>query len=202
MGIPILVRRHLCIETVPWALCDWTYALTWQQWSRYSLLLYLIYICIYMYMADCFSTVTFKHTYVWSFHMLLPWRHNERDGVSNHRRLHCLLNCWFRRRSKNTWKLRVTGLCAVNSPVTDAFRSVFPFDDVIMQYTFPSMAASVENVRVIWKIHIHCIAQQYLTLDTRQYSYYVPWRRWISFDETRGEGINLAAISWTTPYRV
>ena len=36
------------------------------------------------------------------------WRHNERDGVSNHRHLHCLLNCWFRRRSNKTSKYRVT----------------------------------------------------------------------------------------------
>ena len=28
----------------------------------------------------------------------LQWRHN--DGVSNHRRLHCLLSCWFRHRSE------------------------------------------------------------------------------------------------------
>ena len=42
----------------------------------------------------------------------LQWRHNERNGVSNYRRLHCLLNCWFKRRSKKTPKLRVTGLCA------------------------------------------------------------------------------------------
>ena len=48
----------------------------------------------------------------------LQWRHNERDGISNHQRIHCLLNCWFRRRSKKTSKLRVTGLCAGNSPVT------------------------------------------------------------------------------------
>ena len=38
------------------------------------------------------------------------WRHNEPDAVSNHRRLHCLLKCWFRRRSKETSKPRVTGL--------------------------------------------------------------------------------------------
>ena len=43
----------------------------------------------------------------------LEWRHNERDGVSNHRRLDCLLNRLFRRRSKKTSKLRVTGLCKV-----------------------------------------------------------------------------------------
>ena len=51
----------------------------------------------------------------------LQWRHNERDGVSNHRRLHCLLNCCFRRRSKKTSKIRVIGLCAGNSPVTGEF---------------------------------------------------------------------------------
>ena len=41
----------------------------------------------------------------------LQWQHNGRDGVSNHRRPDCLLNCLFRRRSKKTPKLRVTGLC-------------------------------------------------------------------------------------------
>ena len=40
----------------------------------------------------------------------LEWRHNERDGVSNHRRLDCLLNPLFRRRSEKTSNLRVTGL--------------------------------------------------------------------------------------------
>ena len=48
----------------------------------------------------------------------LQWHHNDLDGVSNHRRLHCLLNCWFRRRSKKTPKPRVTGLCTGNSHVT------------------------------------------------------------------------------------
>ena len=45
----------------------------------------------------------------------LRWRHNERDGVSNHQRLDCLLSRLFRRRSKKTSKLRVTGLCEENS---------------------------------------------------------------------------------------
>ena len=34
----------------------------------------------------------------------LQWRHNERDGVSNHRRIKCLLNSLFRRRSKKNIK--------------------------------------------------------------------------------------------------
>ena len=36
-------------------------------------------------------------------------RHNERDGVSNHRRLECFLNRSFRRSAQKTSKLRVTG---------------------------------------------------------------------------------------------
>ena len=48
----------------------------------------------------------------------LQWRHNELDGVSHHWRIGSLLSRLFRRRSKKTSKLRVTGLCEENSPVT------------------------------------------------------------------------------------
>ena len=54
------------------------------------------------------SEATFDETY----HLSLQWRHNGRDSVSNHQPHHCLLNGLFRRRSKKTSKLRVTGhLC-------------------------------------------------------------------------------------------
>ena len=45
-------------------------------------------------------------------------RHNERDGVSNHQPHDCFFKRLFRRRSKKTSKLRVTGLCERNSRVT------------------------------------------------------------------------------------
>ena len=48
-------------------------------------------------------------------------RHNGCNSVSNHQPHHCLLNRLFRRRSKKTSKLRVTGLCAGNSPGTSEF---------------------------------------------------------------------------------
>ena len=69
----------------------------------------------------------------------LQWRHNECDGVSNHQPDDCSLNHLFRRRSKKTSKLRVTGFCAGNSPVNSPHkgpvtRKMFPFDDVIMKY--------------------------------------------------------------------
>ena len=67
----------------------------------------------------------------------LQWGHNERDGVSIHRRIYCLRSRLFRRRSKKTSKLRVTGLCERNSPVNSPHkgpvtRRTFTFDDVIM----------------------------------------------------------------------
>ena len=70
----------------------------------------------------------------------LQWRHDERDGVSSYRRLDCLLNHLFRRRSNKTSKLRVTGLCEGNPPVTGGFpsqrpvtRKIVPFGDVDMR---------------------------------------------------------------------
>ena len=66
-------------------------------------------------------------------------RHNDDDSVSNHQPHVCLLNRLFRRRSRKTSKLRVTGLCAGNSPgpVSSPHkgpitRKMFPFDDVIV----------------------------------------------------------------------
>ena len=64
----------------------------------------------------------------------LQWRHIGRDGVSNHEPHDCFLNRLFGRRSKNTSKLRVTGLCGGNSPVTGQFPA--------------QMANNAENVSV------------------------------------------------------
>ena len=67
----------------------------------------------------------------------LQWRHNGRDSVSNHQLHHCLLDRLFRRRSKKTSKLRVTGLRAENSPVIGEF---------------PAQRASyAENVSIWWR---------------------------------------------------
>ena len=51
----------------------------------------------------------------------LRWRHNEPDSVSNHQPCDCLLKRLIRGRPKKTSKLRVTGLCAGNSPLTGEF---------------------------------------------------------------------------------
>ena len=87
----------------------------------------------------------------------LQWPHNERDGVSNHMRLDCLLNRLFRHRSKKSSKLRVTDLCEGNSPVTmnsphkgPETRKMFPFDDVIMKY---SSSFPPRRYRTEWTLH-------------------------------------------------
>ena len=69
----------------------------------------------------------------------LWWRHNGRNGISNHQPHNCLLNHLFRRRSKKTSKLRVTGLCAGNSPGTGEFPT--------------QMASNAENVSIWWRHH-------------------------------------------------
>ena len=70
----------------------------------------------------------------------LHWRHNGRDSVSNHQPHECLLNRSFRRRSKDTSKLRVTGLCVGNSPETGEFAA--------------QMASYAENVSIWWRHHV------------------------------------------------
>ena len=72
-------------------------------------------------------------------YLSLLWRHNEHDGVSNHRGPGGLLNHLFRHRSKKTSKLRVTGLCERNSSVTGEFLS--------------QRASNAENVSIWWRYH-------------------------------------------------
>ena len=75
----------------------------------------------------------------------LRWRHNGYDSVLNHRRLDCLLNRLFRRRSKKASKLRVTGLCEGNSPVTGEFPS--------------QRARNAENVSIWWRHHMNWLTK-------------------------------------------
>ena len=65
----------------------------------------------------------------------LQWLHNGRD----HQLHDCLLNRLFRRISKKTSNLRVTGLCAGNSPVTAEFPA--------------QRAGNVENRSIWWRHH-------------------------------------------------
>ena len=103
----------------------------------------------------------------------LQWRHNEQDGVSNHQLHDCLLNRVFRRRSKKTSRLRVTGLCAGNSPVTGEFPA--------------QRASNAEKVSIWWR---HDVCKTYhrmlnrapayfpinRLLKTQWLGYFCPWK--------------------------
>ena len=75
-------------------------------------------------------------TIIW---LSLQWRHNGPDSVSNHQPHYCLLNRLFGPRSKKTSKLRVTGLCAWNSPGTSELPA--------------QMTSYPENVSIWWRHH-------------------------------------------------
>ena len=80
-------------------------------------------------------------------HLIRPlhWRHNGHDGVSNHQPYDCLLNRLFRRRSKKSPKLRVTGLCEENLPVTDEFSA--------------QRASNAQNVSIWWRHYVLCLSE-------------------------------------------
>ena len=91
---------------------------------------YYLYLCCFLTSAGSVSGIHMRP---------LHWRHNEHDGVSNSQPHDCLLNPLFRCRSKKTSKLRVTGLCAGNSPRAGEFPA--------------QMASNAENVSIWWRHH-------------------------------------------------
>ena len=126
----LLTHRRYCSL----ALSHWCVAGLLQAWSKTSQSQDLRPSCAKPSM-DSFKN-SYHHTDGCHVAFLLQWRHNERDGVSNHHQKYdCLLNRLFRRRSKKTSKLCVTGLCAVTGE-------------------FPAqMANNAENVSIRWRHH-------------------------------------------------
>ena len=106
----------------------------------------------------------------WLIYPLL-WRHNECDGVSNQRRLDCLLNRLFRHSSRKTSNLRVTGLCAGNSPVTYEFLA--------------QRASNAEKVFIWWSHHaipFTVVSLAFVLNVLKFYLFYIlsPWEQHLS----------------------
>ena len=101
----------------------------------------------------------------------LQWRHNGHESVSNHQPYDCLINRLFRRRSKKTPKLRVTGLCAGNSPGTGELPA--------------QMASNAENVSIWWRHHdlrfIQVWVETVIELDP-SLRYHLNIKIWLIFD--------------------
>ena len=140
----IIQIHNFCIQLVIRAVFPWC---TW--WNARN-----NHICIGIGRLKSPSVVLFFHQFVqvvcnnerMESRLYMPyernpkasWRHNWHGSVSNHQPHGCLLNRLFRRRSKKTSKLLVTGLCVGNSPepVNSPHKGpvtwkMFPFDDVI-----------------------------------------------------------------------
>ena len=103
------------------------------------------------------------------FHLAssLQWRHNDHSGVSINQPHDCLLNRLFGCRLKKTSKLRITGLCAGNSPGPvssphkgPVTRNMFPFDDVIMNVCISFVCQGYSrllnyHLEIIWELLCH-----------------------------------------------
>ena len=110
------------------------------HWRGYIISLLSFVWSIYQYIAGWFHWPHYRWSYSTGQWWTLMWRHNGRDGVPNHQPHDCLLKRLFWRRSKKTSKLRVTGLCAGNSPMTGEFHA--------------QMASNAENVSIWWRHHV------------------------------------------------
>ena len=120
------------IFPLKWLLCQVLCTVIVQRRRMFLFVLVWMNWCVY---AETAATCNIcRNAWQWP----LQWRHNGRDSVSNHQPHDCLLNRLFSRRSKKTSKIRVTDLCAGNSPVTGEFRA--------------QMASNAENVS-IWCCH-------------------------------------------------
>ena len=98
----------------------------------------------------------------------LQSRHNDRDGVSNNQPHDCLLNRLFGRISKETSKLRVTGLWVGHSPVTGEFPA--------------QRAINAEKVSIWWRHHAklqhtYNIICEFKNFITKRTNFRLIWRR-------------------------
>ena len=97
--------------------------------------------CLFLYIYEYIYTHIFKYMHLYTDAALLKECAQYSDVIMGTiaSQINRLFNRLLRRTSKKTSKLRVTGLCAGNSPVTGEFSAqmasnakMFPFDDVIM----------------------------------------------------------------------
>ena len=154
-----------------------SYILPFYNRELFAFTLYLLYfICkmqsgvIYTYIYNKINV--YIHTCVLYVLIVWQWFHNERDDVSNHLCLRCLINCWFRHRQKKTLKLRVTGFVRrihrrlVNSP--------------------HKKASNAENVSISWRHHMKNDSNhEVVSLLEERTSYISIMHFWLC-DSTRG----------------
>ena len=142
-GIQCLIQLPIIIDYIMifvdiLELYIWTVVVQFQFGCTILITYHLIYVVCVLISPPL--ELLWLHSWESSLWLSLRWRHNERDSVSNHQPHDCLLKRLFRRRSKKTSKLRVTGLCTGNSPVPGEFPA--------------QMASNAENVSIWWRHHV------------------------------------------------
>ena len=130
----------------------------------------------------------------------LQWRHT----LSNHRHLHCLLNCWFRRRSKKTSKFHVAGVRGihqwwVNSPhKRPVTRNMFPFDDVIMSFQQNSVFYVITPVMgvTLKNLNLH----RFVIVFDLPYTQYMPEKGFAILCDMHWMALSHFCHHWGLPY--
>ena len=132
----IYISRYVWWELTVWGLKQMTdifqtisYSAIW--WTRFIV---FIPIALFFPFSHCVKEPNKRQAITPS-----RWRHYGCDTVSNHQPHDCLLNRIFRRRSKKTPMLRVTGLCVGNSPGTGEYPT--------------QMVRNVKYVSIWWRHH-------------------------------------------------
>ena len=118
----------------------------WSEWYLVFVVIFVVMVALLIYsllplhMQPAKQAVAFLAGWSWVYRQTsntLQWRHNGCNSVSNHQPSDVFLNRLFRRRSKETSKLRITGLCEGNSPGTGEFPA--------------QMASYAKNVSIWWR---------------------------------------------------
>ena len=115
----------------------------------------------------------------------LQWQHNGRGSVSNHQPHDCFLDRSFRHGSKKASKLRVTGLCAGNSPEAGEFPA--------------QMTSNAENASIWWRHHVDSLPNKITTLQLSTltaYKYkYLRWVKMIYYANTDNDYYQVTEIT-------
>ena len=129
------------------------------------------------------ATISTAYTQLCKFPNALQWRHNDHGGVSNHQPHGCLLNRLFRRRSKKTSKLRVTGTWGWKFTGTGEF---------------PAQRASyAENFSIWWRHHGIPVELIKLDLSTKC----LIQSAHLASDSYRWNQISLTGVKMVTSHR-
>ena len=123
----VLLTVHICrICCYMYSIMNWWYTNCDRSYidgkiQFHLTALWCIYLDLLVFCPDFPRVSHCKHDARLIMQNALLWRHNERDGVSNHQPHECLLKRLFRPRSEKTSQLSVTGRCEGYSAMTSEF---------------------------------------------------------------------------------